>query len=329
MRGPGGIRQLARQNGQPANGTDRMITNMFAVLLAAAAIASATGQTQSPVRNPQSPHPVNEATRVLHAALASESRWIKVHAAEALLACGGDADRDEVRHAFERELAAHGSEPEYRIGIWRVLAQAASGDRDAWVRRIADAFLDTAGPDRLHASESLGKLGYRARADEIEVFERAGRGGVNPLAANALWVLVNTGRADAEPRLADLLTAGDVATRATAAYAVRHLQTAAPATWTKLTTALTAERANGLVRASLAAAAFVQAPSTQRPAFRYALEQESRGDTDMKSEVCGALAMAGESEDVALLTTLLANPNVDVRIGAARALLEIDRRSPR
>ena len=126
------------------------------------------------------------------------------------------ADRDEVRHAFERELAAHGSEPEYTFGIWRVLAQAASGDRDAWVRRIADAFLDAAGPDRLHASESLGKLGYRARADELDAFERAARGGANPLAANALWVLVNTGDADAEPRLADLLTAGDVATRATA-----------------------------------------------------------------------------------------------------------------
>jgi hypothetical protein len=40
MRGPRGIRQLARQNGQPANGTDRMITNLLAVLLAAAAIAA-------------------------------------------------------------------------------------------------------------------------------------------------------------------------------------------------------------------------------------------------------------------------------------------------
>jgi SSS family solute:Na+ symporter len=234
-----------------------------------------------------------------------------------------------VRRTFERELAANGNEPEYRIGIWRVLAQAAPGDRDARVRRIADAFLDAAGPDRLHASESLGKLGYRAHADEIDAFERAARGGVNPLAVNALWVLVNTGRADAEPRLADLLTAGDEATRATAAYAVRYLRTASPATWTKLTTALTAEHVNGLVRASLAAAAFVQAPSSQRPALRYAIEQQARGDTDMKSEVCGALAMAGEADDVLLLATLIGDSNVDVRIGAARALLEIDRRARR
>src|SRR4051812_1691055 len=154
MRGPRGVRRLARQNGQPANGTDRMITNMFAILLAAAAIAA---PVDAALRD--------RAARVLHDALASGARWIEVHAAEALIAAGGgDADRDQVRGAFERELAAHGSEPEYRIGIWRVLAQAAPGDRDAWVRRIADAFLDAAGPDRLHASESLGKLGYRPRA---------------------------------------------------------------------------------------------------------------------------------------------------------------------
>ena len=80
---------------------------------------------------------------------------------------------------------------------------------------------------------------------------------------------------------------------------------------------------------SLAAAAFVQAPSSQRPALRYALEQQSRGDIDMTSEVCGALAMAGEGDDVPLLTTLFANPNVDVRVGAARAILEIARRTRR
>ena len=306
-----------------------MITNMFAVLLAAAAMASTARQPQSSIASPQPPTPVSQAARVLHDALASEPRWIKVHAAEALIAGGSDADRDEVRRAFERELAEHGSEPEYRIGIWRVLAQAAPGDRGGWVRRIADAFLDAAGPDRLHASESLGKLGYRARADEIDAFERAAHGGVNALAANALWVLANSGRADAEPRLADLLTAGDAATRATAAYAVRHLQTVSSTTWTKLTAALGAERANGLVRASLAAAAFVQAPTSQRPAFRYALEQQSRGDADMKSEVCGALAMAGERDDLALVATLAVDANVDVRVGAARALIAIDRRARR
>jgi hypothetical protein len=299
-----------------------MITNMSAAVLAAALAANlAAGPTDAALRD--------RAARELHDALAVEARWIKVHAAEALLAVGDSDDRDAVRRAFEAELAAKGDEPEYRIGVWRVLAQAAPADRDRWVRRIADAFLDAAGPDRLHAAESLGKLGYRARADEIDAFERAARSGANPLAANALWVLVNSGRADAEPRLADLVATGDAATRATAAYAVRYLRTVSPATWTKLTAALAAGRAEGLVRASLAAAGFVHATSSQRPAFRFALEQAARGDADMKSEVCGALAMAGDAADVALLTTLVGDPHVDVRVGAARAILAIDRGAPR
>jgi HEAT repeat protein len=201
------------------------------------------------------------------------------------------------------------------------------------VRRIADAFFDAGGPDRLHASETLGKLGYRANADDADAFESAARGGASPIGANALWVLANSGRPDAEARLANLLGTGDAGTRATAAYAVRHLRAVSSTTWQKLMAALGAERAGGIVRASLAAAAFVHAPDSQRPAFRFALEELARAsDPDVTSEVCGALAAAGDAADLPLLTTLLGDAHVDVRVGAARAILQIGgrgRQSPR
>ena len=93
------------------------------------------------------------ALRVLRAAMESEQRWIKVHAAEALLSLGESQD---VARTFEIELAARGGEPQYRIGIWRVLAQAAQTDqqREPWITKIVAAFRDPRSPDRLHAAET-------------------------------------------------------------------------------------------------------------------------------------------------------------------------------
>ena len=55
-------------------------------------------------------------------ALAAESGWVRVHAAEALAACGEPA---AARAAFLTELAVHGEVPRDRIGIHRVLARTA------------------------------------------------------------------------------------------------------------------------------------------------------------------------------------------------------------
>src|SRR5947207_1112832 len=92
-----------------------------------------------------------KAVHVLRTAMKSEARWIKVHAAEALLS--GGEPQDVVAQTFVIELASKGGEPQYRIGIWRVLAQAApSGERrDRWIAKILAAFQDVRGPDRLHA----------------------------------------------------------------------------------------------------------------------------------------------------------------------------------
>ena len=48
--------------------------------------------------------------------------------------------------------------PQYRVGIWRVLAQAASAqeERKQYIEKIHNAYLQ--GPDQLHALETLAKL---------------------------------------------------------------------------------------------------------------------------------------------------------------------------
>lgn len=301
-----------------------MITNLVACVLLAGSTAAVVDAAVAA-----------KALALVQRALESEQRWTKVHAAEALLAVGRPG---EVARAFEGELARHGGEPQYRIGIWRVLAQAAGDQtgRQRWIRKIADAFLDTAGPDRLHAAETLGKLGYRASTNEIAAFEDAARGADGPLAANALWVLTTSGRAGADTRLAALLArsgAGsgapiDDGTRATAAYAMRFLPALSPAASDALAAAAADDRSDGITAASLISAAFVHASASRKPPLAAALERDAHaGDADVKTEVCGAFATAGDDGAVRVLTTLLSDASIDVRIAAAHAILAIsDRR---
>jgi SSS family solute:Na+ symporter len=264
-----------------------------------------------------------EALQVLRTAMDTEERWIKVHAAEALLSLGYP---EGVTQTFERERAEKGAEPQYRIGIWRVLARAARTDqqREPWITQILAAFRDTRGPDRLHAAETLAKLGYRAGAGEADAFELAARTGPGPLAANARWVLANSGRRLGDVWLAELLASDDPGTRATAAYAIRHLPNVTAAAWEKLTPAVRKEPEDDIVRASLVSAAFVHAPADQKARLKAELLKYARtGTNDAKYEVCAALATHGENDDLPLLTGLLENNNADVRVGAAAAIARI------
>jgi len=97
---------------------------------------------------------INDLQHILH----TEERWVKVHAAEFLLWNG--VLREEVYQVYLAENARYSSEPQYRIGIWRVLAQASNteSERQQWIAKIQAAYADENGPDRLHAIETLAKL---------------------------------------------------------------------------------------------------------------------------------------------------------------------------
>ncbi|HMR18569.1 MAG TPA: hypothetical protein PKA53_04655 [Sphingobacterium sp.] len=90
--------------------------------------------------------------------LHSENEWVKVHVAEFLL--WENQCVDEVREVFLKEEQQFGHTPKYRIGIWRVLAQAAADEKDQqyWEDKIITAYNDIEGEDRLHAIETLAKL---------------------------------------------------------------------------------------------------------------------------------------------------------------------------
>src|SRR5262245_58937620 len=64
----------------------------------------------------------DRAVSELQRTLKAETKFVKVHAAESLLALGYGQD---VQGVFQDELKQHGEEPQYRIGVWRVLARSA------------------------------------------------------------------------------------------------------------------------------------------------------------------------------------------------------------
>lgn len=93
----------------------------------------------------------------LNKTLSQKQKWVKVHAAEYLIWAG----YPEPAYAqFLSEEALHSNEPQYRIGIWRVLAQSAQNntDKKKIFQKIYKAYTDMEGVDRLHATETLAKL---------------------------------------------------------------------------------------------------------------------------------------------------------------------------
>ena len=264
---------------------------------------------------------------LLRDSLRRENRWIKVHAAESLLSLGYS---QEVRQVFELELASNGEEPKYKIGIWRVLAQAAPdvAEREQWIGKIRAAFLDPTGPDRLHAAESLAKLGYQVQAREADAFKLVAEAGADPFAVNTRWILANSGEFNEQLSLVKLLESKEAGTRFNTAYALRNLPHLSAPAQEKLLSALIKEPTNSNDRIYMISAALVHAPPDQQKHIKAELLAHVKtGDQAVKYEICATLAKVGQKEDLPFISSLLDDTNSDVRVGAAGAVLRIEWRN--
>jgi SSS family solute:Na+ symporter len=84
--------------------------------------------------------------------------WVSVHAIEFLAKLGL---KKEAKRLALAQLKPFENTPEKRIGYWRTqfLASSEIAQRNFWLTKIKKAYLTTSGPDRIHAAESLAKLG--------------------------------------------------------------------------------------------------------------------------------------------------------------------------
>jgi HEAT repeat protein len=301
------------------------------LVLLAVALASAVPQSAHAADNrlQVTPELRERAAGVVRQVFNQEQEFVKVHAAEYLLALGCP---EGVKEAFAKEMDLHGKEPGYRIGIWRVLSRTANDDREraGWIGKIRDVFLDPAASDRGNAAESLAKLCYELRDEDLATVERIAQSDNAAMVPNALGILVNSKRPGAEDRLAELLASSAIDTRLDTAYVIRHLRSVAPATQEKLLAAAKREPTGSKARVFLVAAAGAHAPPDARVLLRADLAAIlSKGSDDEKFEAVQTLGQIGEASDLSRIIPLLDDPTPDVRATAAAAILQIDRRTPR
>ncbi len=275
-----------------------------------------------------------QAVGVMRDVLANQQRWVKVHAAEFLLALDYP---DGVKATFLEELKAHGSEPQYRIGIWRVLARAASDPKEKrrWIEKIRRVFLDQDAPDRLHAVETLAKLEYKvpaappgaaAGSSERAMFEQAAAGN-DAMAVFARWVLIASDPGFRDASLAELLGSSDARVRGLAAYALRHLPAVSPATIAALGRAAEAEPEDSQWRVHLVCAMAIWAPAERRDWWIGQVLRVAEGtDPVARYQACLTLADIARGSDLPLLVRCLSDADADVRSAAAYAVLRLGRR---
>lgn len=256
---------------------------------------------------------------VLHEALAGGKEFVKVHAAESLLWTGHP---DQVRETFLNEPQ---DVPKYRIGVWRVLAQATRNpeERREYENKILAVLLDPNAPDRLHAAETLGKLGVASRDPEVL---RLAKEETGPFQAMVRWVMANSGNEEDEAALVELLASPDAYTRGCTAYALRFFKSIRPETRERLRAAGEKEPLDSAWRTHLLSARYLHASSEERPALRESLLQYlETGDTGQKREACAALGRVPNTADIPTLSNLLDDIDLDVRAGAAEAILLAER----
>ncbi len=285
-----------------------------------------------------------QSVAVLRDVLATRSEWVKVHAAEYLLWSGNPEGVQEVYLAEEKRF---NTKPQYRIGIWRVLAQAAKteAEKKVWTDQIKAVFLDSTATDRTHAAETLAKLKISPLADDPALTQITLNSSVKSLALYTEWSVAYSSpeslKAAPAKFLKMILSAGhDPSAKSTPAYALRQLKGLTDEEWDLLAAAALAEPADSPARIYLLSAAFTTINEGRKPEKLAQIHAEivkyqtasSKGDI---SEMCVALAGSGTTDDLPVLVSLSEHltqlssdaDKADVRAAAAYAVLRIIGRS--
>jgi hypothetical protein len=291
-----------------------------------------------------SPELETESLATLRKVLNDESEWVKVHAAEFLIWSGHP---DGVREVFLEEEKLFATKSQYRIGIWRVLAQTESDstEKKIWTDKIMAAFLDTSGTDRIHAVETLAKLKISPLAIDEKITQQAMESPVSGLATYAQWSAAYTSQewcSKSQMNFLNRIVSGldSGAVESQAAYILRQFGALPESEWKMLAQAVLSESADAKPNVYLHSAAFVTVPdglreSAEMQKLHEAIikfsESSSKGD---RSEVAIALSINGSAGDVPVLEGLLrgdhplpvAADNADVSAAAGYALLKLSQK---
>lgn len=284
-----------------------------------------------------------EAVDMLHTVMQSQQQWVKVHAAEFLIWTG---NAKGVKQAFVKELESFHEKPQYRIGVWRVLMQVSdSAEATQYKKQIVNAFLDTAGKDRIHAIETMAKLKTSPLPDYPFETQDALKSSVKSLAAYAYWAIAYTNTDSMQSAkkyfLGRLLDANeDILQQRIAAYVLRNNGNLEPADWNILQDKALAlpddaeAKINFLNAALLTAPQEVKTSETYKNIFSRLLAFVHKKDKGVRMDIAAGLAVAGKEQHLPLLTDWMRNADptgvpaddADVQASAAYAILRISGR---
>ncbi|SDS49317.1 hypothetical protein [Opitutus sp. GAS368] len=263
------------------------------------------------------------ARAVLHEVMDHEESWIKVHAAEALMAVG---EAGAIRGRFLEFVPSVDARP-YRVGVWRVLANTSPTprERDACLARVERIFLNPASADRSQALETLCKLRHPVTGPTLDEVRKIAADPQAPLRGLALWALRLTQERDALESLCALLRSPDEGERLVAAYALRLLREDNPAALGQLARAAGIESPRSRAYPYLLSAAFaLNADPARRPAWRMELEKIlATGTAAARFEACQGLLEQITAADLPRYGLLLDAPDNDTRVGAALSILRV------
>lgn len=258
---------------------------------------------------------------VLIGILETESGWVKVHAAEALIENG---DKKVVREEFLKEEREGNWPPQPRVGLWRVLAMSAENPESAekWIMHIWQTSEDVNSPARIHAIESLCKLGVKINCCEAA----SARGLAAKLpetdALFVLWALWLSGSEKTAYTIAQSLISNVDTARLRAAYILGESGLKDAAIAELVFQAAEQEHVCSIAYPYLAVAAykFAEEGSEKRARWREKLyDIVKTGAPGARFAACQGLI--GSSGDSDLMISLLDSPDSDVRIGAAQVIL--------
>lgn len=285
-----------------------------------------------------------KALRELRNTLVTQTQWIKVHAAEYLVWTGHS---EEVKKEFLKEEKLHNTEPKYRIGIWRVLAEAEKSQarKIQWTNKIYGAFNETNGPDQLHATETLAKLKLSPLDKYPEATQNALKSENRNLHTYALWATAYSSDSSLQNKRQEFLrlavSDSNEIIRKISAYVLRKLGGFTKKQWTYLSEKSLLEPAESGLRNSLLNTAFVTFPAGagDSGSLKKIRKEMVKGYKDFgaekRIELALSLAEKGSAGDLPLLQIFLENSDIsgrydpvsgeaaDVRAAAAFAILKI------
>ncbi len=257
----------------------------------------------------------------LRDALRQQKGWVKVHAAEALLQNNMPQGVNEI---FTKELNT--DDPQYRIGVMRVLIKAPDVPqtrKEEYIQQIRKAFDDKNGKARVHAAETLGKLGVHFRSKELSDFaEKVGGGS----AAYGRWVLANSNQQADLNYLTELLESEDKWEKANVAYSIRYMDSIDSQWLERLERCLAGldEKSAARVYVLSALCKHVKDISKKQRLEQLVKHYLHNGNNDDKKEACVAIGNLKQQTDVPVLIDVFEKEaNVDVKIFIADAFLKL------